>query len=154
MSTQSSDRFRVVLLSVTLVMGACLTPALGRAQENGDCLACHSDKDLSKVRGGKKVSLFIDEAKLGASVHGKALCVDCHTETEMHGDGTIKSRMDQATQIRCATCHGQIVQGRQTIAARQRQFHPAFQRGFQFIHHFGARRSKHNQTGKTARKET
>lgn len=35
-------------------------------------------------------------------------CVDCHTATEMHGDGRIYSRQNQATQIRCVHCHGNL----------------------------------------------
>ncbi len=35
-------------------------------------------------------------------------CVDCHTATEMHGDGRIYSRQNQATQVRCVHCHGNL----------------------------------------------
>lgn len=35
-------------------------------------------------------------------------CIDCHTATEMHGDGRIYSRQNQATEIRCVHCHGNL----------------------------------------------
>jgi hypothetical protein len=35
-------------------------------------------------------------------------CIDCHTANEMHGDGRIYSRQNQATEIRCVSCHGNI----------------------------------------------
>ena len=101
MSIQSSDRFRVAFLYVALVLGALMTPALALAQENGDCLACHGDKDLSKQRDGKKVSLFIDEAKLGASVHGRALCVDCHADLK----GAELPHQENLQKPTCTGCH-------------------------------------------------
>lgn len=35
-------------------------------------------------------------------------CIDCHTATEMHGDGRIYSRQNQATEVRCVSCHGNL----------------------------------------------
>ncbi|MBZ0238000.1 MAG: cytochrome c3 family protein [Deltaproteobacteria bacterium] len=35
-------------------------------------------------------------------------CIDCHTAAEMHGDGKIYSRQNQATQVRCVHCHGNL----------------------------------------------
>jgi hypothetical protein len=35
-------------------------------------------------------------------------CIDCHTAGEMHGDGRIYSRQNQATQVRCVSCHGNL----------------------------------------------
>lgn len=35
-------------------------------------------------------------------------CIDCHTANEMHGDGRIYSRQDQATEVRCVSCHGNL----------------------------------------------
>jgi hypothetical protein len=41
-------------------------------------------------------------------VHGQAgmHCIDCHTKSEVMGDGNIWGHMDQATKIECRTCHG------------------------------------------------
>ncbi len=33
-------------------------------------------------------------------------CIDCHTRSEIMGDGNIWGHMDQATKIECRTCHG------------------------------------------------
>jgi hypothetical protein len=35
-------------------------------------------------------------------------CIDCHTATDMHGDGRIYSRQNQAVQVRCVHCHGSL----------------------------------------------
>jgi hypothetical protein len=33
-------------------------------------------------------------------------CIDCHTQSDIMGDGNIYSRQFQAVEIRCETCHG------------------------------------------------
>jgi len=45
---------------------------------------------------------------LQQDLHGEAglECIDCHTHHETHGDGNIYSKKEQATEVRCATCHG------------------------------------------------
>ncbi|MEW5848248.1 MAG: hypothetical protein AB2A00_05510 [Myxococcota bacterium] len=35
-------------------------------------------------------------------------CVDCHSSADMHGDGRIYSRQDQAVKVRCVHCHGNL----------------------------------------------
>jgi len=35
-------------------------------------------------------------------------CIDCHNTLDMHGDGRIYSRQDQATTVRCVHCHGNL----------------------------------------------
>jgi hypothetical protein len=34
------------------------------------------------------------------------VCIDCHTEREMHGDGQIYGKRTYEVEIRCETCHG------------------------------------------------
>jgi hypothetical protein len=34
------------------------------------------------------------------------VCIDCHTEREMHGDGQIYAKRHYEVEIRCETCHG------------------------------------------------
>src|ERR1035438_3790117 len=55
---------------------------------NSACLECHSDKTLTKTNAaGKEVSLFVDEARLKATVHQTNSCADCHadiTRSEEH----------------------------------------------------------------------
>ena len=33
-------------------------------------------------------------------------CVDCHTKHDMHGDGRIYQKKENAVEVRCETCHG------------------------------------------------
>lgn len=33
-------------------------------------------------------------------------CIDCHTEQDLHGDGNIYSKREQAVEIECTDCHG------------------------------------------------
>jgi hypothetical protein len=35
-------------------------------------------------------------------------CIDCHTQSDIMGDGNIYSRQFQAVEIRCETCHGDV----------------------------------------------
>ncbi len=35
-------------------------------------------------------------------------CIDCHTENDVHGDGNIYSKREQAVEIECSDCHGTI----------------------------------------------
>ncbi len=71
-----------------------------------DCLVCHGKKDLTAVRDGKTVSLYVDEdARLAAS-HGKTACAQCHTEvapSHVRPCETIKSKVD------CSICHAEVV---------------------------------------------
>lgn len=47
---------------------------------------------------------------LQQDLHGQAgmQCIDCHTSDEIHGDGRIYSKKEQATEVRCQTCHGSL----------------------------------------------
>jgi predicted CXXCH cytochrome family protein len=74
---------------------------------NKDCLKCHGNKDLTMERGGKKVSLYVDEAAFNLSDHSGKACAQCHTEVRTSLDrpcNTIKSRVD------CSICHAEVVQ--------------------------------------------
>jgi hypothetical protein len=35
-------------------------------------------------------------------------CIDCHTSQDLHGDGNIYSKKEQAVEIRCTDCHGSL----------------------------------------------
>jgi cytochrome b subunit of formate dehydrogenase len=101
MATMAFARSRYVGSTVFLGVAFVLAGGLARAQENSDCLACHGDKELTKLRAGKTVSLFVDEAALRASVHGEAPCIGCHADlagVELpHGE-----KVQRAT---CISCH-------------------------------------------------
>lgn len=95
------DRLRIVpLLSLALLTAFMLfqpsAPVL--AQQRADCLACHSDKTLTKSNGK---SVFVDESALNASVHGTLNCTDCHKGLDIN-------KTPHAAKIpppACADCH-------------------------------------------------
>jgi predicted CXXCH cytochrome family protein len=78
-----------------------LAPTSALAQENSDCLTCHADKDLNKQRNGRTVSLFVDEKKFAAGVHGQQPCIGCHADlkdAELPHAETLKPPV-------CTPCH-------------------------------------------------
>jgi formate dehydrogenase gamma subunit len=79
-----------------------LGPAAGEELKNGFCLDCHSDKTLTKTNGsGKEVSLFVDVAKLAASIHKTNTCASCHSDlTPKHPDDNLAAQT-----VNCAKCH-------------------------------------------------
>jgi len=76
------------------------------AQEikNSACLDCHADQTLNKTNAaGKAISLFVDVAKLGASVHKTNTCASCHSDiTLKHPDDNVPVQP-----VKCAKCHEQ-----------------------------------------------
>ncbi len=93
------DRFRAPTLDpvrsgsvsvwMALIAVLAFTAAPRLLADNAECLACHSDKTLTKkAADGSAISLFVDEAKYAASVHGQQNCTACHTDakpmTEIH----------------------------------------------------------------------
>ncbi len=69
--------------------------------KNADCLECHSDKTLTTTNAGKVISLFVDAAKLAASVHHTNSCASCHDDlTSKHPDDNKPARP-----VDCARCH-------------------------------------------------
>jgi formate dehydrogenase gamma subunit len=70
--------------------------------KNSACLECHSDKTLDKTNAaGKTISLYVDEAKLAASVHKTNACVSCHSDlTSKHPDDQVP-----AAAANCVQCH-------------------------------------------------
>jgi len=95
-------RVRVLLGRVVLVGGLLSASiSLGAGPSNEECLMCHSDKELYKEGpDGKRISLFVDEASFGASVHGKVSCVFCHSDISdlPHKEGGLKK-------VDCGRCH-------------------------------------------------
>jgi len=70
--------------------------------KNSACLDCHSDKSLSQTNAaGKEISLFVDEAKLAASIHKTNTCASCHADiTDKHPDDGVAVKP-----AACAHCH-------------------------------------------------
>jgi cytochrome b subunit of formate dehydrogenase len=93
---------QAILLLSAMVLLPCMARTTNGKIANDKCLECHSDKDLTKeLPDGKKVSMFTDEAKQKASVHGKNQCADCHKDlTADHPDDE-----KAAKPVDCASCH-------------------------------------------------
>jgi formate dehydrogenase gamma subunit len=81
---------------------AILTVSQAAELKNSDCLDCHSDKTLYKTNAaGKGISLFVEEARLAASVHKTNTCAACHADiTAKHPDDNVAVKT-----VQCARCH-------------------------------------------------
>ena len=71
-----------------------------------DGLACHSDKSLSTKRGGRTVSLFVDQKKFTGSIHGSLQCTSCHADL----DGKELPHSTPLAKVNCGSCHGEEAQ--------------------------------------------
>jgi hypothetical protein len=75
------------------------------AKDQARCLKCHA-REASMMK--------IDKAQNHEDVHVLAgmQCMDCHTGSDVHGDGTEYASMKQAGAVspKCETCHGKIAQ--------------------------------------------
>jgi mono/diheme cytochrome c family protein len=49
-------------------------------KENVYCLVCHRNNIGTSMKNGESLSVFVNEAVLGSSVHGGLKCTECHTE--------------------------------------------------------------------------
>lgn len=89
-----------------LLVGLLAATAAFAAEEISDssCMECHADKTLTKTTAaGKEVSVYVDLAKLKASVHKTNTCASCHSDiTAKHPDDNVP-----AQPIQCAKCHEQ-----------------------------------------------
>ena len=76
------------------VLGGCVRRG---PIKNSACLECHADKTLTKTNAaGKEVSLFVDVAKLAASVHKTNTCASCHADiTDKHPDDDVAATAGQ-----------------------------------------------------------
>ncbi|UCC88531.1 MAG: cytochrome c3 family protein [Anaerolineales bacterium] len=105
----------IVLLLVLVGAGTALADK--PAQETGDnsaCLACHSDPSLKyELPSGELLSLTVDQAVFGDSVHGQQefACIACHTEISGYPHPAITASDQRDYQIErytlCRRCHPQ-----------------------------------------------
>jgi hypothetical protein len=101
----------LLVAPAALAAGPDGAPATQQA-DNAACLACHGNPNLSvKLPSGETLPLFIDQAKYGASVHGKQgqKCTACHTKITgyPHPAITVKDLRDFQLQMynQCQQCH-------------------------------------------------
>ncbi len=71
------------------------------AQENSDCLMCHSDNALKGHKNGHTFSVFVDEKKLAGSVHADVQCISCHQDLE----GSDFPHTENVQPAKCDACH-------------------------------------------------
>jgi len=73
-----------------------------------ECLTCHANPQLSMVRNGETISLYVDSVETHNSKHKSVTCAQCHTGvTPKHDErpcATVKDRVD------CSICHAEIVE--------------------------------------------
>jgi cytochrome b subunit of formate dehydrogenase len=94
----------VPVIAARVLVALALLAGPARAQDKEACLVCHSDAGLTKERHGRTVSLHVDPAVFGASVHKDLACVDCHA-------GFKPDDLPHLARIRpvdCTACHGDI----------------------------------------------
>jgi predicted CXXCH cytochrome family protein len=71
------------------------------SQTNDDCLSCHNDPELSKIRSGKKVSLYVKPEALNNSVHSSLECTFCHSEAAVSDF----PHPENLAPVNCGDCH-------------------------------------------------
>ncbi len=95
--SKSKYRLFCFMLALIVISGVAV------AQELDDCLMCHDDEELTKIRGERVVSLYIDLDLYERSVHGREemLCVDCHADLE----GLDDEHAEDLEPVDCSMCH-------------------------------------------------
>lgn len=72
----------------------------GKGLTTAECLACHHDSSLTKEVNGKSVSLYVNDVKFKASIHGSMFqCTDCHQDVKAFPHEPAPAK------VSCATCH-------------------------------------------------
>ena len=85
------------LTGILLLLGSAA--AIG--QSNDDCLGCHDDSGLSKLVGGKKVSLYVNGKVFTKSVHKDLDCTACHEDAAVQEF----PHADVLKPVNCGNCH-------------------------------------------------
>jgi cytochrome b subunit of formate dehydrogenase len=99
----TSARLAFILCTATLLVAPLWVQA-SFAADNSDCLDCHADPDLETERGGRVISLFVDEAVCTRSVHGELECNDCHLDVDPE-DLPHPERLEK---VYCVMCHDDV----------------------------------------------
>ncbi len=111
---------------LALVLFLLLPGALLLAQENEDCLACHSDPDLIGTRDDVEISVYVDEETFSSSVHADIECVMCHMQL-MGDDPMHEETVD--SEVDCGNCHDDVTSEMETarhgkLAATDNRYAP------------------------------
>ncbi len=119
--SKERGRARVFILAaglasalLLLTIGATLAAPPSETQPpqpTGACLSCHSAKGLElALDNGEKLSLYVDQKTMAASVHGdKLACTDCHSLVVAypHQEKSFPSRRAYSLSryLLCQRCH-------------------------------------------------
>ncbi len=81
-------------------------------EESAACLECHAEPDMEiGLKSGESKRLFVDQARLSSSVHGKLECTDCHADLKGVEAPHPKKRFKTAREFvvnhseTCQRCH-------------------------------------------------
>ena len=96
-----TGRVSLVRYAFFIAGAALLAASTSQSQENTDCFACHSDKTLTGNKGGKTISVFVDEKKFSGSIHSSLSCISCHKDLE----GREFPHEEELKAVDCGTCH-------------------------------------------------
>ena len=72
-----------------------------------DCMECHNKPDLTTMREGETISLYVDSLEVHDSIHRNTACAQCHTgasPAKQRSCATITTKVD------CSICHAEIVE--------------------------------------------
>ncbi len=80
----------------------------------GICSQCHKgilrtprlEEKPEETKNIGNFSFGLGQVKHDVHFSAGMECIDCHTESDIMGDGNIYSKQKQAVEIRCETCHG------------------------------------------------
>ncbi len=96
-----NQRAHLWLLTLALLS---FCPAM--AQTSEECLACHSEPSLKGMRGGRAISVFVNEKKFSTSIHSSLTCVGCHSDLS----GVELPHPEDVEPVSCGNCHPDIEQ--------------------------------------------
>lgn len=75
------------------------------AQGRSGCVTCHGDKNLVKMKDGKKVSFYVDLSVLQSSVHKELDCLTCHVGFGYEPETGHPQDWKQTAGLSCKNCH-------------------------------------------------
>lgn len=96
-------RHSACLILVLLVVGTVPSKlsAQSKAEINEMCMMCHEDRELTKVRNGRTVSMFVDTMVVFGSVHQNNSCISCHSDVDMDD----LPHAENLQPVNCGNCH-------------------------------------------------
>jgi hypothetical protein len=90
---------------------------LGMMESDGYGTPFNPDGSKQAKLHGKYYNYLQKDIHLEKGLH----CIDCHTSYDIHGDGNIYSKREQAVEIECIDCHGDLEKYSNLETSRGRQ---------------------------------